>query len=133
MPLQKGDMVFFNPALMHGAGTNQTGHDRVANLLQISSAFGRPMETVNRLKMIKSAYNEMQRRYQVGLSDRELKNSIAAIADGYSFPTNLDSDPPIGGNAPETAQQMLMRALERNASQDDLERELREYASRQAS
>ena len=49
LPLAKGDAVFFNPALFHGAGTNVSADiQRVANLLQVSSAFGRAMETVDR-------------------------------------------------------------------------------------
>jgi len=49
MPLEKGDAVFFNPALLHAAGSNHaTDIRRMANLQQISSAFGRPMETVDR-------------------------------------------------------------------------------------
>jgi hypothetical protein len=52
LPLEKGDVVFFNPALFHAAGTNRSeGIKRVANLLQVSSAFGRAMETVNRIRM----------------------------------------------------------------------------------
>ena len=48
LPLAKGDAVFFNPALFHGAGTNRTTDvRRMANLLQVSSAFGRAMETVD--------------------------------------------------------------------------------------
>ena len=42
LPLSTGDIVFFNPALMHGAGHNRTDDiHRMANLLQVSSAFGR--------------------------------------------------------------------------------------------
>ena len=49
LPLPKGDAAFFNPALFHGAGTNVSRDiQRVANLLQVSSAFGRAMETVDR-------------------------------------------------------------------------------------
>ena len=45
LPLRKGDAVFFNPALYHGAGANiSTDIRRMANLLQISSPFGRAME-----------------------------------------------------------------------------------------
>jgi hypothetical protein len=52
LPLEKGDVVFFNPALFHAAGTNRSADiKRVANLLQVSSAFGRAMETVNRETM----------------------------------------------------------------------------------
>ena len=42
VPLEKGDLLFFNPAVMHGAGTNRSSNvQRMANLLQIGSAFGR--------------------------------------------------------------------------------------------
>src|SRR5271165_6162887 len=52
LPLAKGDAVFFNPALFHAAGTNRSKDvRRIANLLQVSSAFGRAMESVDRLKM----------------------------------------------------------------------------------
>jgi len=112
LPFVKGDAVFFSPALFHGAGTNTAQHDRMANLVQISSAFGRPMETVNRHKMIEAVYPVLLDRAKQGdMSDRIIENSIAALADGYSFPTNLDSDPPIEGAAPETSQQLVHRAL----------------------
>ena len=38
MPLEKGDLLFFNPAVFHAAGQNtSTDIYRMANLLQISS------------------------------------------------------------------------------------------------
>ena len=41
--------AFFNPALLHGAGHNRSADvRRMANLLQVSSAFGRAMEAVDR-------------------------------------------------------------------------------------
>ena len=39
---------------------------------------------------------------------------MAACAEGYSFPTNLDRDPPIGGLAPQTQQMLMMQALAEN-------------------
>lgn len=52
LPLSKGDVVFFNPALFHAAGENFSDNTgRMANLLQVSSALGRAMETVDRKKM----------------------------------------------------------------------------------
>ena len=52
-----GDAVFFNPALFHAAGTNRSKDvRRIANLLQVSSAFGRAMESVDRLKMSLKLY-----------------------------------------------------------------------------
>ena len=57
LPLTKGDAVFFNPALFHAAGTNRSKDvRRIANLLQVSSAFGRAMESVDRLKMSLKLY-----------------------------------------------------------------------------
>ena len=46
------------------------------------------------------------------IGKREAANAIAATAEGYSFPTNLDRDPPIGGLAPETQQALFHRALD---------------------
>jgi ectoine hydroxylase-related dioxygenase (phytanoyl-CoA dioxygenase family) len=44
VPLRQGDALFFNPALYHGAGANTSADiRRMANLLQISSPFGRAM------------------------------------------------------------------------------------------
>ena len=55
LPLEKGDAAFFNPALFHGAGTNvSTSVRRMANLLQVSSAFGRAMESVDRVAVCRA-------------------------------------------------------------------------------
>ena len=52
LALQKGDGLFFNPALMHAAGENRsTNVQRMANLFQISSAFGKAMESVDQQRM----------------------------------------------------------------------------------
>ncbi|MFT5195212.1 MAG: ectoine hydroxylase-related dioxygenase (phytanoyl-CoA dioxygenase family) [Cellvibrionaceae bacterium] len=132
IPFAKGDMVFFSPALFHGAGTNISHGDRLANLVQISSAFGRPMETVNRTAMIKAVYPVLLKRKTEGtLTEREIANTIASVAEGYSFPTNLDSDPPIGGNAPETAAQMMHTALAADWPLSKLKKKLKAYKKRQ--
>ena len=131
LPFSKGDMVFFSPALFHGAGTNTTDTDRIANLVQISSAFGRTMETIDNAAMVDVVYPILAERIEAGtVSARQVKDTIAAIADGYSFPTNLDSDPPVGGNAPETGQQLLHRALESKWSLEQLQAAMTAYAER---
>ena len=113
LPLQKGDLVFFNPAVMHGAGTNHTtDRFRMVNLLQVSSAFGRAMETVNRTRMVRAMYPVL--RATAGLN---LENVIAATAEGYPFPTNLDSNPPVGGMAPKTQADYLRQALSEGQSE----------------
>ncbi|MBY5669317.1 phytanoyl-CoA dioxygenase [Rhizobium leguminosarum] len=111
LPLEKGDVVFFNPALFHAAGTNRsTDIKRVANLLQVSSAFGRAMETVNRERMSARLFPALK-ALQGRLSPDEMANAVAACAEGYSFPTNLDRDPPLGGLAPKTQAQLMHEAL----------------------
>ena len=112
LPLEKGDAVFFNPALYHAAGTNSTTDvKRMANLLQVSSAYGRAMETVDRHTMSKSLFPVLK---ALKLGQQPLKNVVAACAEGYAFPTNLDRDPPIGGLAPQSQAQLMLRALEEN-------------------
>ncbi|MBV9287710.1 MAG: phytanoyl-CoA dioxygenase family protein [Hyphomicrobiales bacterium] len=116
LPLEKGDAAFFNPALFHAAGTNWSKDvRRIANLLQVSSPFGRAMESVDRVKMSLALYPALQKmvRDQV-LTATGADNAIAACAEGYSFPTNLDRDPPIGGMAPESQQALMRRALKEN-------------------
>ena len=46
------------------------------------------------------------------MNSRPMKtDAIAACAEGYAFPTNLDRNPPIGGLAPQTQQQLMKKAL----------------------
>jgi len=113
LPLSKGDAVFFNPALMHGAGNNVSADIwRMANLLQVSSAFGRAMESVDRDAMCKAVYPALLAAERAGaLTLAEIANAMAATAEGYAFPTNLDSDPPVGGLAPKTQNTMMAQAL----------------------
>jgi len=123
LPLAKGDAVFFNPALFHAAGANVSADiQRMANLLQVSSAFGRAMETVDRETMCRRLYPVMLQQSETGMMDgRRLDAAVSACAEGYSFPTNLDSDPPAGGLAPETQKQLFLRALCEKMSREQFE------------
>jgi ectoine hydroxylase-related dioxygenase (phytanoyl-CoA dioxygenase family) len=130
LPLLVGDAVFFNPALFHAAGTNRTPDvRRMANLLQISSAFGRAMETVDRRSMCLSVLPALRNMRDPSM----IANVIAACAEGYSFPTNLDLDQPIGGLAPKTQAELLADAVRENWPQQRLETELDEWARRRRS
>jgi ectoine hydroxylase-related dioxygenase (phytanoyl-CoA dioxygenase family) len=113
LPLAKGDAVFFSPALFHAAGSNRTNDvKRIANLLQISSAYGRAMESVDRTRMSKALYPVLSAlSADGGLTAQECANAVAACAEGYSFPTNLDRDPPLHGLAPETQAQLMLKAI----------------------
>lgn len=134
LPLEKGDAVFFNPALMHAAGSN-TSKDiyRLANLLQVSSAFGRAMETLDRTAMCEALYPELLAAKEGGgLTSAQLSAAISACADGYAFPTNLDSDPPIGGMAPATQADLMREALAEELSESDFTTKLRQQQDRRA-
>lgn len=103
LELQKGDAVFFNPALFHAGGENRTTDiHRMANLLQISSPMGRAMETLDRDAMCRAVFPFLK-----AYSGAERDAIITATAEGYAFPTNLDCDPPIGGLAPKTQADIL--------------------------
>jgi ectoine hydroxylase-related dioxygenase (phytanoyl-CoA dioxygenase family) len=133
LALAKGDALFFNPALFHAAGANTSSDiHRMANLLQVSSAFGRAMETIDRQKMCNLLYPHAAKAQQnATLTPSELRASIAAAAEGYSFPTNLDRDPPKGGLAPQTQQALFMHALTERLSEQDFSAHLHQMAIRQ--
>jgi ectoine hydroxylase-related dioxygenase (phytanoyl-CoA dioxygenase family) len=112
LPLAKGDAVFFNPALLHAAGANRTADvRRMANLLQVSSAFGRAMEAVDRAAMSAAVYPALRAMRAAGAELRAVANVIAACAEGYPFPTNLDRDQPAGGMAPPSQAAVLSEAV----------------------
>lgn len=125
LPLAKGDAAFFNPALFHGAGTNRSaGVRRMANLLQVSSGFGRAMEYVDRVAVCQAVYPSMLRRRAAGVAERELRNLVAACADGYPFPTDLDRDQPVGGLAPRSQAEIVWDALTEKWAPSRLHEEL---------
>lgn len=128
LPLTKGDAVFFNPALFHAAGDNHTSDvQRSANLLQISSAFGKTMESINPTKMLEAIYPALTKKYRnLQLSTAQLAALISCCADGYSFPTNLDLDPPTVEMAPETMQDLVHRALQEQWQDKDFQTVLAE-------
>lgn len=133
LPLEKGDAIFFNPALFHAAGENRTSDiHRMVNLFQVSSAFGRAMESVDRLAMCQRLFPVVASAAGAGsLTGPELAAVIAATAEGYSFPTNLDRDPPVGGLAPETQAALLHRAITSGMSEADFNAALAAQANRQ--
>ena len=111
IPLAKGDVIFFSPALYHAGGANVSANiQRMANLLQVSSAFGRAMESLDRSDMTRRLYKVLSSGNH-GLNPLEIDAAISACSEGYSFPTNLDKDPPINGLAPETQAALCRRAL----------------------
>ena len=131
IPLNKGDAVFFNPALYHGAGANTSADvRRMANLLQISSPFGRAMEALDRTAMVRAVYPALRAMKAAGRPAAELLNAVVATAEGYPFPTNLDQDQPIGSLAPPSQVDVVLAALADDLSLDDLDVALRDQNER---
>ncbi|MEP1537230.1 MAG: phytanoyl-CoA dioxygenase family protein [Paracoccaceae bacterium] len=112
LPLEKGDAIFFNPALFHAAGENRSKDiDRMVNLMQISSAFGRSLENIDRIGMCKTAFSHLVETWS-SMSNAEFNAILASTAEGYPFPTNLDTDPPVGGLAPKSQKELLKEAVQ---------------------
>ncbi|WP_272026373.1 phytanoyl-CoA dioxygenase family protein [Kocuria rosea] len=133
LPLSTGDAVFFNPALFHGAGHNRSRNiRRMANLLQISSGFGRAMETVDRTAMSTALYPVLLRRRAEGAPERWLRNVVAASAEGYAFPADLDLDQPVGGLAPRTQAEFVLHHLEAGTEPAEVGDGLRAMARRRS-
>ena len=131
LPLAKGDAVFFNPALFHGAGSNvSTDIQRMANLLQVSSAFGRAMEQIDRTKTAKAIYPALAERLAAGMPLQLLENAVAAAGEGYPFPTNLDRDQPVGGLTPLAQTDILLDALVNGVGVAEVSKRLDDYAAR---
>lgn len=134
LPLEKGDAVFFNPALMHAAGENRTepgpsGVDRSANLLQISSAFGKTMETIDHDKIVVACWDELTALVEGGkLNEIEAECAVRTMTDAYPFPTNLDRRPPApGGMAPESQTDIVLRALREGRTRAEVVELLRQF------
>lgn len=128
LPLAKGDAAFFNPAVFHGAGTNLSPDvQRMANLLQVSSAFGRAMETVDRGEVLMAVYPVLR---AFASSGRSVDNVIACAADGYPFPTNLDLDANVEGLTPQSQADLVRAALDGSWSDDTFCAAVGAYAAR---
>jgi ectoine hydroxylase-related dioxygenase (phytanoyl-CoA dioxygenase family) len=132
LPLARGDAVFFNPAVLHAAGHNRTTSvRRMANLLQVSSAMGRAMESVDRDAMCRALFPALLRlRAQGALDAAAAGHAIDACAEGYAFPTNLDLDPPRDGLAPPSAGALMHQALRECWSHETFSAALAAWAAR---
>ena len=70
------------------------------------------MESIDREAMSNAVFPALCERAAAGADERMLRNAIAACAEGYAFPTNLDRDQPIAGLAPETQADVLWQAVQ---------------------
>lgn len=132
LPMEVGDGVFFNPALFHAAGANTSDPERdfhrKANLLQVSSAFSKPMEQIDTVPLIDRCWEILLSRYYSSEGESgEIRYFVQAVAEGYPFPTNLDQRPPApSGMAPESEQELIMRGLKEQWSREKVIEELKQ-------
>ncbi len=130
LPLSKGDALFFNPALMHGAGSNTSSNiNRLANLLQISSSFGIPMEMVDHDRIQLACIDALQK---VQLSWEECHTITTVMSDSYPFPTNLDRDTPVASLTPTSSRLILLQALDQGWEKPLLKEKLNDYRWRRS-
>jgi len=135
LPLQKGDLLFFNPATFHAAGDNLTSDiQRIANLMQVGSAYGRSIEIVDRARLSNSVYTALSAAQSAGdLTSRAVDNVVAASAEGYPFPANLDIDSPLSGMAPPSQQDVMRQALQEGWSKEAFAQAIKDQLSRKRS
>ncbi len=131
LELAKGDLLFFNPAVIHAGGTNSTADvRRMANLLQISSAMGRALEAIDRERIVNAIYPTLRARWEAGHDRRLLACAVAAGAEGYPFPTNLDRDQPIGRLTPPSQYDLVIEAMVAGIEPAELADRLTAHAER---
>ncbi len=125
LPLASGDAVFFNPAVFHAGGHNRTTDvRRMANLLQVSSCMGRAMERVDRRRMSLALYPVLAARLAAGADRSDIDRVVAASAEAYPFPGDLDVDQPIDGMMPPSQADRVARALDEGWDVERLAAEL---------
>ena len=117
LPLEKGDAAFFNPGAVP-----RRRHER----LDHRPADGQPPPGVLALRPshgdrrprrdVPGPVPGVAREKAAGVPDSALDNVIAASAEGYAFPTNLDRDQPIDGIAPQTQADLVRQASPRSGA-----------------
>jgi ectoine hydroxylase-related dioxygenase (phytanoyl-CoA dioxygenase family) len=125
LPLASGDALFFSPAVFHAAGTNRsTDVRRMANLLQISSCMGRAMERIDRRRMCLALYPILRSWLADGRPWADIDRVVAATAEAYPFPADLDVDQPVDGLAPPSQADRFRLAIDEGWSLERLASEL---------
>jgi hypothetical protein len=75
-------------------------------------------------------YPELLARQGAGWPEGAIARVVAAAAEGYAFPTNLDRDPPVGGLAPPAQAEVVRRALTERWTPEALGAALTAHADR---
>ena len=61
---------------------------------------------------------------------RRATSAVAAVAEGYPFPTNLDRDTPVGGGTPQIQAELTWEALQGDWTTGQFEEALRAHSVR---
>jgi hypothetical protein len=78
----------------------------------------------------RAVYPVLLDRQASGFPASALHNAMAAAAEGYPFPTNLDLDQPVGGLTPRSQAEIVTEALASGAGPEDLASLLDSHAAR---
>jgi hypothetical protein len=78
------------------------------------------METIDRERMCTAVYPALRSAAEAGLSPARVANVVAATAEGYPFPTNLDRAQPIDGLAPPSQAELLAQAVVSDSALEEL-------------
>ena len=102
--------------------------------MQVGSAYGRSIEIVDRSRITLAVYDDLKALLAAGtLTAREADTVVAATAEGYPFPANLDIDSPLSGMAPPSQQDVLRQALAEGWAVARLRREIADQNGRKRS
>lgn len=83
-----GDIIIFSPAVYHAAGSNRATSNRIGNILQINSAFSKPMEIVDKKKI--QTIVERNIKHCI-LNDLEKECIYEIVTNNYVYPQKLDN------------------------------------------
>ena len=89
---------------------------------------------VDRSRITLAVYDDLKALLAAGtLTAREADTVVAATAEGYPFPANLDIDSPLSGMAPPSQQDVLRQALAEGWAVARLRREIADQNGRKRS
>ena len=111
----------------------------MANLIQVNSAFGQCMESIDRVRLVRAIYPQLLEACAArgGGPNRggvhAVRHAIACSALGNAFPTNLDRDVPDGtGSPPPSQAAVLSAALEEGVGEAEFGKRMDAYVERRA-
>jgi hypothetical protein len=78
------------------------------------------METADRDRVVRALYPALLAASASGMPSAHLAHAVAASAEGYAFPTNLDRDQPVDGMTPASQADIVLEALAAGSPADVL-------------